>query len=46
MIDALTASRQITVYLEAFHHKGARGIDTIDITFNKKKKRRIYGESF
>ena len=38
MIDTLTASRQITVYLSALYHKGGRGIDTIDTTFNKKRK--------
>ena len=38
MIDILTACRQITVYLDAFYHKGGRGIDTIDTTFNKKRR--------
>ena len=38
MIDTLTACRQITVYLGALYHKGGRGIDTIDITFNKKRR--------
>ena len=38
MIDTMTACRQITVYLSAFCHKGGRGIDTIDITFNKKRR--------
>jgi len=46
MIDTMTACRQITVYLNSFYHMGEGGIDTIDITFNKKKKRRIYRESF
>jgi 2-keto-3-deoxy-6-phosphogluconate aldolase len=38
MIDALTACGRSPVYLKAFHHKEARGIDTIDITFNKKRR--------
>jgi hypothetical protein len=38
MIDTLTECRQITVYLCAFCHKGGRGIDTIDTTFNKKRR--------
>lgn len=38
MIDTLTACRQITVYLDGHYHKGEGGIDTIDITFNKKRK--------
>jgi hypothetical protein len=36
MIDAMTACRQITVYLGALYHLGGGGIDTIDSTFNKK----------
>ncbi|APB98376.1 hypothetical protein A4F89_02990 [Polynucleobacter asymbioticus] len=38
MIDTLTACRQITVYLSALCHKGARRIYTIDTTFNKKRR--------
>ena len=38
MIDTLTACRQITVYLSTLCHKGARRIDTIDTTFNKKRR--------
>jgi hypothetical protein len=38
MIDTMTACRQITVYLSSFYHKGEGGIDTIDITFNKKRR--------
>ena len=41
MIDTLTACRQITVYLSALCHKGERGIDTIDTTFNKKEEKNI-----
>ena len=38
MIDAMTVCRQITVYLGGLYHKGEGGIDTIDITFNKKRR--------
>jgi hypothetical protein len=38
MIDTLTACRQINVYLNGFYHKGGRGVDTIDTTFNKKRR--------
>jgi hypothetical protein len=38
MIDTLTLRRHITVYPRGFYHKGARGIDTIDTTFNKKRR--------
>ncbi len=38
MIDVMTACRQITVYLDAFYHKRGWGIDTMDTTFNKKRR--------
>ena len=38
MIDTMTVCRQISVYLGSPYHKGERVIDTIDITFNKKRR--------
>jgi hypothetical protein len=38
MIDTMTVCRQISVYLGGPYHKGERVIDTIDITFNKKRR--------
>lgn len=46
MIDALTACRHSYVYPRGSYHKGARGIDTIDTTFNKKRREKYIEKVF
>lgn len=46
MIDTMTACRQITVSLSSFYHMGKGGIDTIDITFNKKRREKYIEKVF